>query len=978
MKKKKNYFMSFRSGILPPNPTHPLENYVPTLSKSLLDANNKFDAHEISFQHCSKQISSIEEIKDLEWQSTGLKPNEYLAKIYPCPSPQYCPEQVPPDFYQAKKHKLAHMVNPAHVIHSNDILCESTGIVIPTEKLKLDCKRSELFHLGPVIPMYLLLMKQICFIFGLLGLITASLNYRQVLSTASEPSSQDSRLVISVILIVVPLFLLMHLFRRKQKLTKLACKKSVITPSDYTIICSEMGKIHNEQEVCRFFRDNIVRNYSLDVNKVTITYNFEKYAHKIRKVKRLLEIEKEFINKSDSFETREALKMIRGNIEDINFWFNDNEKKLENLCGLKRNGLAFVTFNTKQEAKAARRKYEMSHFERLIIQLIQSLKGGFSQLFFKQHLVRVEKAPNLNEIIWEHLNCNVSPFNLINVLLLLLILFIMTSTGLVLYLIKVYRFTQGELLSGMFIMSMNELLRFMAFSIGLFERFKTITDLNITLGYRMTVILFLNTAIPLLIVNLFTMKPNFKNFSSEIFMVSLIPFFLPLLLRLINPKYLYKSCQRRRLLSQGSACSLNQSETNHNFEEPEFCIYRLYADCLWILLFSCFYFTVSPAISLTGFLATFLRYWVEKFTLLRRSLLPSNMRSEIAESMFEFLDFAIFLLAAGCLGFLSIRFTDNGVTAISTSRSVPFVVSAIVVLLSIINMILPQKRLNRYWNVKRIESITWVDELFYQQASEYFFADYSTANPVYRDKKVSENIREHYIKSNREFKPIELIHKLPELLPLFDYIVNRPSLYQIWRKNLTGLKNPYYIFPQNYGYGLHLHSEAYNGFFKSLLYTKSQRITESMMSIYGRQNIPDSMLVPKPLESKLSTKNHGGQRSKINLDVNGQSPINSVHGIELSDIKGWSVFLDQNKKSFDEDGRIDLKTPIETLSCIDGNQNGDNQNENQSDSQLSSVSLIKAPSIQRGLFPNLNPIQKPRNLMHKREESVSTPVFNMP
>ena len=58
-------------------------------------------------------------------------------------------------------------------------------------------------------------------------------------------------------------------------------------------MASNIGKVHVEEEIKGFFSNYIIPGYSLDVCKIAITYDIEKYVDKARQLNALVAEKKE-------------------------------------------------------------------------------------------------------------------------------------------------------------------------------------------------------------------------------------------------------------------------------------------------------------------------------------------------------------------------------------------------------------------------------------------------------------------------------------------------------------------------------------------------------------------------------------------------------------------------------------------------------------------------------------------------------------
>jgi len=919
-----------------------------------------------SFQHRSDRQSTHGILRP---RSTILKSEENAAdKIYPCPLPSYQPNKVPADFQKAIDHRIAHRVMKAFVKKSDDRICESTGLVIHNKSLPLGCKRSDLYYLGPVIPMYFLWMKQACFTLAFLALIALIMDlkqsssmifqYRMFISELSESQEQVSALVIFTLLVTLLLFFVIHLFRRKQKFTKFACKKSVVTPADYTIMCSNIGRVHTEEEIRKFFTNYIVSEYSLDVVKISITYSIEKYVQEVRK----LEDSKDQV------------------AEESNNFFSSQKRKLENYVGLKKNGLVFVTFNTKQEAKTVRRKFELSNLEKCAIQLSHAMTDDYSQYFFKQHFIHVQKAPGLNEIIWENLNCNSS--EKIHVILSLVAVFlVLTVTCLGQYAIKSLGYS--AVFMGVLIAVSNELLSFLVFRLALTEKLKTITEFYIALGLRTVVAQAINMALPVFLIDIWAFDRRFAEFSQDVFIIGVISSISSLITRAINPEYLIKDHKKKEILKQNDESSLTQSEANHIFEYPEFKFYEGYIISIRTLLYSCLFFVSSPGVGLVGLMILSVEYWIEKYNLLQRSLLPSSMKADIAEAMFEFIDVAVFLLALGCYGFLYIDFRNDNDHPVGVANEVLSYFSFIIMIAAGIYMVLPNNRINRWlFARKRLHMVPWYYNLLYQQVSDYFHEDYSSVNPICKNQEQVKKFPEIFSATKEKFEgSVKILKEVPELLSIFHYASQRPSLYQIWKKGLNGLKDPYFVFPQNYGYGLSFQSYDFlSEASKSFHHNSSPRKSFHLFDLTTEDHQKEDKKNLKRFVS-LDNKENEQQRD-IELTIFESKPKPELEpsppNATASIFRDMSVFFPSSSRNINMEDltNFDPFTPKGTITNLNSElfENGPIESHF---SQLNSVSILKSPILQKRSVGPHSPINT-MNLLNKKQDSdktAKTPFF---
>ena len=107
----------------------------------------------------------------------------------------------------------------------------------------------------------------------------------------------------------------------------------------------------------------------------------------------------------------------------------------------------------------------------------------------------------------------------------------------------------------------------------------------------------------------------------ETLMFFLNSFFVPFYW-LVNPLYLVKLFKRSR--NYGKA-SLTQEEANHLMEGQDYLIGKRYAELLEMMWFTYLYASLIPLGSMLISVGIFLYYWVDRYNLLRRSVISSHI-----------------------------------------------------------------------------------------------------------------------------------------------------------------------------------------------------------------------------------------------------------------------------------------------------------------------------------------------------------------
>jgi hypothetical protein len=124
--------------------------------------------------------------------------------------------------------------------------------------------------------------------------------------------------------------------------------------------------------------------------------------------------------------------------------------------------------------------------------------------------------------------------------------------------------------------------------------------------------------------------------------------FLVPIIWMINPWYLFKLA--KRACFQGHT-EYTQSEANALMENPKYSMGKKYAELIESVWFTYLYYSIIPGGSVLILLGLILFYWVDKFTLLRRSSINENVNGELSISAMKLVDATLLLRAIGELIF---------------------------------------------------------------------------------------------------------------------------------------------------------------------------------------------------------------------------------------------------------------------------------------------------------------------------------------
>mmetsp|Transcript_14605 Transcript_14605/g.12410 ORF Transcript_14605/g.12410 Transcript_14605/m.12410 type:complete len:322 (-) Transcript_14605:1190-2155(-) len=320
------------------------------------------------------------------------------------------------------------------------------------------------------------------------------------------------------------------------------------------------------------------------------------------------------------------------------------------------------------------------------------------------------------------------------------------------------------------------------------------TETYIALGVRIAFMQLINITVPLMVVNTYFFHYSIEQISDVILSVCIMTNFLPIFFDILRLKYQWLKFKRRRYLNNQHRWNLSQEEANKLFEDPEIKIYLYYANIIRILLFACFFFVLSPGVAPASLLALLFTYWVDKYNIFNRHLMPSNLRSEIAETMFEYFDFSLVMLSLS--NFIFCRIIQDDISIDKEVTGYTNTLSVFGLLLAVLYYILPNNRISRSCCHRQKTDNHFFDQpLLYQQALEFFPLDYWFQNPVFKIGAVPPEFTKIYKDTLEHYKEIEIINQYPELLTIFEYARKRPEPSRVLSGELSGLQNPYFIFP---------------------------------------------------------------------------------------------------------------------------------------------------------------------------------------
>jgi len=168
------------------------------------------------------------------------------------------------------------------------------------------------------------------------------------------------------------------------------------------------------------------------------------------------------------------------------------------------------------------------------------------------------------------------------------------------------------------------------------------------------------------------------------------------------------------------------------------------------VLMASFYAPALPVALIFAIVSLTVLYWADKYLLLRRTSLPFSLGSDLAESMIEHLEWAVFLYAAGN-ALIVYSLIDN--TGQLAYKGIPKIWVWLSFIASLLHIFLPMAIINeKLFRIKDRER----DEMPYTEAKSknIFITDYDLLNPIQQEQV---NIRQYKLqkKKTKEQKKVK-------------------------------------------------------------------------------------------------------------------------------------------------------------------------------------------------------------------------------
>ena len=596
------------------------------------------------------------------------------------------------DLILAEKHRQARLVRRVEkaMKDPNSEKCECCGFPVYAEPFSLNCDLLALSELGSGFPLFFLYVKTIG-VFLLLGIaiitipcIVGNLEANNgfewqngknswVLQAsvgnngANMPIYPLWQCILHIIFMII-LLILYHIAKKRFATKDREMNLLFTTAKDYTVHVYGLGEDIDEIEVKEFFesygrfdgkRAKVVKiNFPCKLKDyIDETRNYEEINEMIQLIENCQKENRPLPSpgccKSKNNVDVSYLKM---QVEQI-----DNDRKIfeEKLSDKTGKGLligqAFVTFDTQADARAVVLKYGQQFAYRSWSAIGKVFCGccvdAKTTHKLKRQNISVEMANEPSDIFWENLEISFK-HRLVNTIeaIIFTLLAVSVSFGMVYGMKYLGQQQEDESNSGnqsvtesfksrilsiwpsIVIIMINTILGRSTRYFSSFERPHTATAYNTSLTIKLTIAMFVNTAVIAIVAN-YSWQNNWFNdggLASDATYIIISNALVTPLLYLLSPsmcihKYKVRKAEKAEYISQIDA--------NLIMENPQVDIAQLYANVTKTILLTFFYAPLIPVAYLFSAVGILLEYWASKYLLIRRHGWPKKLSGELSETM---------------------------------------------------------------------------------------------------------------------------------------------------------------------------------------------------------------------------------------------------------------------------------------------------------------------------------------------------------
>ncbi|KAL4498325.1 hypothetical protein ABPG72_013131 [Tetrahymena utriculariae] len=666
---------------------------------------NYYQASSLNTAHNIVDIGSMQ--KNIKQNKQKTKLDKLDMSIIEEGYTKYNPYQIPPNWKLAEIHRDATSVGkPKKQFNQpfkNNQVCPCCGFQLNKKKINMMDNYTILSFLGSGYPLFfsftkycLYILATILFTSGAYNLWTnyngkycltkkqikqglplfCEADYISTLTIINKANDESAmamqnilNLFTTILLIVLCLF-----YRNEQKQIDYDVDAEEITPSDYTIMIKGIPQDMTEQELKEqlvSFRENDEENNDpLVVSDITYIYNVKHVKDINNKVHLLVKQKQEALKKIED-ENSEEFRNVQSDWDDKIYFV-----LLQSLSYLKCvkddktqfTGYAFVSFEQEEDKQFVLQSIDKTLWESIKDYLF-SLAPEYKELTLKKTntVVQMTESPEPLDIIWDNLTMKDSEKGGIRKITFYSTLVITIFCAYIIYLLNQYQnensnnddytaddlsifyqimqqFSFNNLITSTAIIFINSFIINLSFAYFVnLERYNTYTIYNVQLAKKLTIALFINSALVITFISFFVTKNVYKKggLIYTTFYYFVIDTFLSFVSTLVDEEYYYYLVQRWWYSRKGSKSRLTQEEAHKIYQYPKHEIEMCYAE-LMNNMYICVFFSSAIPIGLIFQLVNLtLYYWITKYILIRQKRVDYQISAVLSLEMTNFLEMLI-------------------------------------------------------------------------------------------------------------------------------------------------------------------------------------------------------------------------------------------------------------------------------------------------------------------------------------------------
>ena len=201
---------------------------------------------------------------------------------------------------------------------------------------------------------------------------------------------------------------------------------------------------------------------------------------------------------------------------------------------------------------------------------------------------------------------------------------------------------------------MNTSLKYVIRRLTLSERHSSITDLNISVGLKLTLARFINSSLLLLIIN-FNAATRWFDKAGLVYDATVLMILMAVtdpILYLINPPGLIKKIKIWAEKNKEDECKLTQQEANILYEGPEIDVANNLSQYFTLIATCFFYAPIIPLAIPICLGGSLLSYNIQKYMLLRKHKAPQMLTRALGIFFANLMPFIIMVQAIAALIFM--------------------------------------------------------------------------------------------------------------------------------------------------------------------------------------------------------------------------------------------------------------------------------------------------------------------------------------